>query len=252
MSKAKKVNSDVAYNFIRSRILSGEYAPGHPLLTESLAREIGVSRTPVREALGKLEVDGLVTITARHGASVTKMGIKEFGDLCHLRMALESHAAYLAALNHTAADFRELKFAIESLRETAGKLIDAKDGKEHLLELCHYDVRFHIAIMTAANNELMKKDILRLHVINRVVSSVLADSPVPVASKTEMNEDARVSLAQHEEIFEAIIRRDGDAAKRAMERHIQAVIDKSLRTMQPVDSAMVGRPLTPEELAYSA
>ncbi|MEO6005461.1 MAG: GntR family transcriptional regulator, partial [Opitutus sp.] len=58
----KSVNTDVAYNHIRKRILSGEYPPGHPLMTELLANEIKVSRTPVRDALRKLETDGLVTI----------------------------------------------------------------------------------------------------------------------------------------------------------------------------------------------
>ena len=94
----KSVNTDVAYNHIRKRILSGEYPPGHPLMTELLANEIKVSRTPVRDALRKLETDGLVTIQAHLGASVKKMQLKEFREMCDLRLALESHAAGLAAL----------------------------------------------------------------------------------------------------------------------------------------------------------
>jgi DNA-binding GntR family transcriptional regulator len=58
----KHVNSDVAYDFIRKRILNGEFSPGHALMTKELSAEIGVSRTPIRDALRQLEADGLVTI----------------------------------------------------------------------------------------------------------------------------------------------------------------------------------------------
>src|SRR5689334_17238462 len=112
----KNVNSDVAYDFIRKKILSGEYPPGHALKTEVLSSEIGVSRTPVRDALHKLEADGLVIVQARLGASVKKMTVKEFREMCDLRLALESHAAGLAAINHTEADLHEIKFALESMR----------------------------------------------------------------------------------------------------------------------------------------
>src|SRR5882762_11861272 len=107
----KSVNTDVAYDYIRKKILSGEYASGKPLMTEVLAKEIKVSRTPVRDALRKLETDGLVTIRAHLGANVKVMDLKEFREMCDLRLALESHAAGLAALNHTEADLHEIKFA---------------------------------------------------------------------------------------------------------------------------------------------
>ena len=74
----KKVNSDVAYDYIRKKILSGEFLPGYSLMTEVLSSDIGVSRTPIREALHRLKADGLVTIRAHLGASVTKMGVEEF------------------------------------------------------------------------------------------------------------------------------------------------------------------------------
>ena len=89
----KSVNTDVAYEYIRKRILSGEYAPGKSLMTEVLAKDIKVSRTPVRDALRKLETDGLVTIRAHVGASVKRMQLKEFREMCDLRLALEGHAA---------------------------------------------------------------------------------------------------------------------------------------------------------------
>ena len=156
----KSVNTDVAYNHIRKRILSGEYPPGHPLMTELLANEIKVSRTPVRDALRKLETDGLVTIQAHLGASVKKMQLKEFREMCDLRLALESHAAGLAALNRTDADLSEIQFALEAMRRLTAEIASAPEEQPLISELVHEDVRFHIAVMTAAKNELMKKEIL--------------------------------------------------------------------------------------------
>ena len=70
--------------------MGGEFAPGQSLLTEVLAKEIKVSRTPVRDALRKLEADGLVTIRAHLGASVKQLQLREFREMSDLRLALES------------------------------------------------------------------------------------------------------------------------------------------------------------------
>ncbi len=141
----KSVNTDVAYNYIRKKILCGEYPPGHALMTEMLASEIGVSRTPVRDALRKLETDGLVIIQPHLGASVKKMEVKEFAEMCDLRLALESHAAGLAASNRTEADLREIGFALEAMRRlTERKAAASKERSFAGRELVREDVHFHI------------------------------------------------------------------------------------------------------------
>src|SRR3954464_4115910 len=149
----KSVNTDVAYDYIRKRILSGEYPPGHALMTETLSSEIKVSRTPVRDALRKLETDGLVTIRAHLGASVKKMQLKEFREMCDLRLALESHAAGLAALNRTEPDLSEINFALEGMRRLTGEIAAAIDEHPLITDLVREDVRFHIAVMSAAKND---------------------------------------------------------------------------------------------------
>ena len=121
----KSVNTDVAYDYIRKRILAGEFPPGHPLLTEMLAAEIKVSRTPIRDALRKLETDGLVTIRAHHGANVKQMNLKEYREMSDLRLALESHAAGLAAKNHTDDDIAEMQYALAAMRALTKKIIAA-------------------------------------------------------------------------------------------------------------------------------
>ncbi len=247
----RSVNSDVAYEFIRKRILNGEYPPGHALMTELLAKDIKVSRTPVRDALRKLETDGLVAIRAHVGASVKKMELKEFREMCDLRLALESHAAGLAAVNHSERDLHEVEFALEAMRRLTDQHCASVTEQPWLNEIAREDVRFHIAIMSAAKNDLIKKEILRLHLLNRVVQGP-AKTPPGTMSKPESDARRRAVLVMHENIYGAIARSDATAAKREMEFHLQELIDHNLRIMARAESGVAVRELTTEELAYGA
>lgn len=245
----KKVNSDVAYDYIRKKIISGEYPPGSALMTEALSSEIKLSRTPVREALHKLKAEGLVSISPRLGASVKKMDVKEFRETCELRLALEGHAAGLAALNHNQGDLREIRFALDAMRELTAKIIAGKDESNFIDDLLREDSRFHIAIMTAANNDLMKSEILRLNMVNRLM---LGPKSIKQGaySKAESDENRRKVLVSHEEIYDAIARGDARAAREAMERHIQDIVEKTLHLISEAGRIMP-RQLSEEELAYS-
>jgi len=247
----KNVNCDLAYEHIRKKILNGDYPPGGALMTERLATEIGVSRTPVRDALRKLEADGLVSIRARLGASVKKMDVKEFREMCELRLALESHAAGLAALSHREAELHDIQFALEAMRRLAERIMEGGEEPPMLDELVREDVRFHIAIMTAAHNDVMKKEILRLHLINRVVAAPAHQSATAMRTKAERDANRRAVLAEHDEIHAAIAGRNAPAAKAAMEWHIQDLINKNLRTMVRAESGLITRELTDDELAYT-
>jgi len=246
----KSVNTDIAYDYIRKRILSGDYPPGHPLLTELLASEVKVSRTPVRDALRKLETDGLVSIRAHLGANVKKMELKEFSEMCDLRLALESHAAGLAALHHTESDLREIQFALTGMKRLTELIAAQETDRPLLAELIHEDVRFHIAVMTAAKNDLMKKEILRLHLINRVVSGTSNDKIA--VKKVDGDKRRRIVLEKHQDIYTAIADSNPVSAKREMEFHLQEMIDHTLLVRNRVESGVIARELSPEELAYSS
>ena len=245
----KKVNSDVAYDFIRGKILSGEFPPGYPLMTAALSQLTKVSRTPVREALHKLKAEGLVSIRPRLGASVKTMDIKEFREMCELRLALEGHAAGLAAVNHSISDLREIKLALEGMRKLTEKILVSTEETAYIEDLQRQDVRFHIAIMSAAKNDLMKREILRLHLVNRIVAGPKRSAGAQI-SKAESDENRRKVMAMHDEIYEAVDRGDALAAKAAMERHIQDIIDKSLNSFS-ASSRHEPRELTEDELVYS-
>jgi len=251
----KNVNSDIAYTYIRKRILNGTFRPGQALMAKELAVEIGVSRTPVRDALRQLETDGLVIIKARLGASVKKMDFKEYREACGVRLALESYAAGLAAQQRTEEELREMGQALAAMRRLSEQFIEGKDDDRATIdELIRQDVRFHIGIITAARSDLLKKEVLRLHIINRVVSG-----PGPAGvnrnlalSKTERNAHRAAIQKAHEEIYQAIERGDAAAAKGAMERHIQDIIDNNIRLMSQEESPASTRELTEDELSYTA
>jgi DNA-binding GntR family transcriptional regulator len=220
------VNTDIAYKFIRERILKGVYAAGAPLASKNLSKEIGISRTPVRDALRQLEADGLVIIRPRIGASVRSMDLQEFKDLCGIRQALEIYSAGLAAQNRSEAELEEIRSALEAMRVIVEKMVKASDDRELLGDLAREDVRFHLAILNVAKNDLMKKEIIRLSLINRVVSSHPAGKKV----KETLIDRQRVQDS-HREIFDAIAQRDANAAKEAMERHLRNNLEKVIRSM---------------------
>lgn len=250
----KSVNSDIAYTYIRKRILNGQFRPGKALMTKELSAEIGVSRTPVRDALRQLETDGLVSIRARLGATVKKMDFKEYREACGLRLALESYAAGQAAQNRTAEELRELGLIVVAMRRLSEHLV-ARKGEDRATvdELIREDVRFHVGIIGAAKSDLLKKEVLRLHIINRVVSG---PGPTPADARTvdkaSKNARRKAIQASHEEIYQAIERGDATVAKSAMERHIQDIIDNNIRLMAGEDKVLIARELTEAELSYTA
>jgi DNA-binding FadR family transcriptional regulator len=152
-------------------------------------------------------------------------------------------------MNHTESDLHEIQYALEGMRRLTENLAAATQEQVILNELIREDVRFHIAIMTAAKNDLMKKEILRLHLINRVLST---PSGVEPAAATKAIRDARRTavMAKHDEIYAAISRSDAVAAKSSMEFHLQEMIDHTLRVMTRSESGVIARELTPEELVY--
>ncbi|MFI5335359.1 MAG: GntR family transcriptional regulator [Opitutales bacterium] len=220
------VNTEVAYKFIRERILDGTYLPGSPLSSKNLSEEIGVSRTPVRDSLRQLETDGLVIIKPRMGASVKSMDLQEFKDLCGLRQAIETYAAGLAALNRTEAELEEIRNALEAMRAILAQMIKTSSEKERLGDLAREDMRFHWAIINVAKNELLKKEIMRLSVINRVVFTPSTGLPSPETLATRQR-----AFETHQQIFDAIAARDAAAAKEAMDRHLQENLDRYVRLM---------------------
>ncbi len=246
---SSNINSDLAYDYIRRRIIGGEYAPGQHLNAKALAVEIEVSVTPVRDALRQLETDGLVTIHPRQGAQVNAMDLKEFRNLCELRLILETHAAGMAAHRRSDIELQEMALALEEMRQLTQQLVAGTSPNEAklLAELARADAQFHVAIMTAAKNELIRDEILRLQLIDRVIGRATAASGGKVVTNAVEAEHLRKVQSNHEAIYQAIERRDAEAAKTAMEQGLQGIIEQTLWVMARRERERLTSELTEEE-----
>lgn len=242
------INSDVAYDYIKKRILNGEFSPGQHLNAKALAEKISVSVTPVRDALRQLETDRLVTINARQGAKVNAMDLKQFRDLCELRMILEVHVAGLAAQRRSEVELHEISVALEEMTRIINQLLSGVSGEETRLHaaLMRADTQFHVAVMTAAKNELIRDEILRLQLINRVMAGATAVSGGRVIIDAAEAEHIRAIQANHEAIFRAIERREPEAARAAMEIGLKDIIEQLVRVMSRREREHLTRELTEE------
>ena len=136
---------DVVFNTLRQAILTGELKPGERLMEIHLADRLGVSRTPIREAIRKLELEGLVTMIPRRGAEVAQITEKSMKDVLEVLRALDALCAELACDRITDEELENLRLACDAF-ETAVKTKDAK-------KIAQADVALHDIIVRATGNQ---------------------------------------------------------------------------------------------------
>ena len=136
---------DVVFNTLRKAILRGELKPGERLMEIQLANKLGVSRTPIREAIRKLELEGLVQMIPRKGAEVAQITEKNMQDVLEVRKALEELSVQLACERITPEQVEEMKMAAEDFR----KVLKSGD----VTKIAEADVKFHDIIFAATNNQ---------------------------------------------------------------------------------------------------
>lgn len=197
---------DKAYNAIRGAILSLKLKPGDPLVESDLAQQLGISKTPVRDALLELEREGFVTKIPFKGTYVTEITLKDVCEVFQLRAVLEGLAARLAAP----------LFSAEELEE-AEKIVAAAEAAlaEGDIALCsEHGRRFHRLIINKADNQRLQTIILNLddH-LQRF--RLLSD---------QINGRLNKSLKEHRNILEALRRRDPIAAEEAVRDHLTSVL----------------------------
>src|SRR5690606_2385273 len=205
---------DQAYQFIVDGIQSGRLAPGTRLREIELAELTGLSRTPVREALSRLQLEGLVTLDAARGLIVTELDYSMTSELYAMREVLEGTAARLAARH--ASDVE-----IDFLREitTRDALLSSAES------LASNNRLFHETLYRCAHNRYLVKT------LNTLQESMALLGRTTLASPGR----ADTSRIEHEAIVEALSRRDPDAAERAARAHIVAAY--RIRLEQLFDSA---------------
>ena len=136
---------DVVFNTLRKAILRGELKPGERLMEIQLANKLGVSRTPIREAIRKLELEGLVLMIPRKGAEVAQITEMNMQDVLEVRKALEELSVQLACERITPEQVEEMKMAAEDFR----KVLKSGD----VTKIAEADVKFHDIIFAATNNQ---------------------------------------------------------------------------------------------------
>lgn len=129
---------DVVFENLREAIVEGRLKPGQRLMEVQLAEQLGVSRTPVREAIRKLELEGLVVMLPRKGAYVANMSLKDLKDVLEIRASLEGLAASLAAERISDEDIKKLEFIIEEFNDSI--------NESNVEALLKKDVEFHECI----------------------------------------------------------------------------------------------------------
>ena len=136
---------DVVFNTLRRAILKGELKPGERLMEIALADKLGVSRTPIREAIRKLELEGLVVMAPRKGAKVASITERDLNDVLEVRKGMEVLAISLACKRITGEELEKL----EIIERDFQRLIESGN----LTELAEMDVKFHDTIYHATNNQ---------------------------------------------------------------------------------------------------
>ena len=136
---------DVVFNTLRRAILKGELKPGERLMEITLADKLGVSRTPIREAIRKLELEGLVVMAPRKGAKVASITERDLNDVLEVRKGMEVLAISLACKRITGEELEKL----ETIEQSFQKLIESGN----LTELAEMDVKFHDTIYQATDNQ---------------------------------------------------------------------------------------------------
>lgn len=204
--------SNKVYQYLRNGIAEGKYTTGDCLVEQKIAEELGVSRTPVREALKQLELEDLIVSQPNRGVVVKSFSNEDFFDVFTIRHLLEGQAAYWAAERITAEQLKELKEIVELM-----EFYTKKNDVSHLVQL---DNKFHEGIYNASNSRTIKHILASLHHnIHQARASSLTMPSRPANS-----------LAEHQNIFDALERHDAQAAKSFMDQHIA---NTSPRNEQP-------------------
>lgn len=193
---------DVVFNTLRQAILRGELKPGERLMEIQLANKLGVSRTPIREALRKLELEGLVNMVPRKGAEVADITEKSLRDVLEVRKALEELSVQLACEKITEEEIEELKRVAERFKDT----LDDQD----ITKIAEADVAFHDVIYTATDNQklILLLNNLREQMYRYRVEYLKKEEAYPQL------------IAEHEELIDNISKRNKEEATRIMCEHI--------------------------------
>lgn len=206
-----------AYRRLLDEIRNGALAPGARLREIELAERLGISRTPVREAIRQLEADGLVTHLPRQGATIRSLDHAEVVELYEMRAVLEGTAARLAARAASDIELAELSALNEELAQAPAGAQAREINRV-----------FHRTLIEAARNRFLIKAMSALQ------KTLLILGPTTLAEPAR----ARAAVAEHGAVLEALLAREGGRAETAMRLHVEAALSARIRGMRGRDLPM--------------
>lgn len=193
---------DVVFNTLRQAILTGELKPGERLMEIHLANKLGVSRTPIREAIRKLELEGLVTMIPRRGAEVAQITEKSMNDVLEVRRAMDALCVELACDRITLEELQELKKACDNF-EAAVKTKDVK-------QIAQADVALHDIIVQATGNQRL------IQLVNNLSEQMYRYRFEYIK---DFSQHDRL-VEEHKVIYQAIVKKDKETASNMAKVHI--------------------------------
>lgn len=220
--------TELTYRSIKRSVLLGGVGHTFRLTEEYLASHLGISKSPVREALNRLESEGFIRIEARRGAFVRQFSAREIRDLYDLRILLEDHTMATAVITP------ELLAELAASIARSAKILAEGDRLKHIEE----DLRFHSMLADATGNEEFR----------RVFENVQQKSLLCRMESYELS--ATRSPAAHKRIYQAMLRGDRQEARKAMREHILFVRDRLLANAEA--RAQSAAPAVPELAASAA
>ncbi len=207
------------FKYIKSQIINGSYGAGETLLESKLSEELGVSRTPIREAIRLLEMEGLVETTTKKGAIVLGISHQDVEDIYAIRQLVEGLAARWAAERLSPLELKELQKTYE--------LMEFYAQKNDVEEIAELDNKFHQLIYEAAGSKILY---LTLHNLHQYVQMARLKS-------LGMQNRLPHTLAEHHAILEAFEAKDAVGAEKALTEHVRKAYMNIRRQLQidPVD-----------------
>ncbi|WP_121066235.1 GntR family transcriptional regulator [Chachezhania antarctica] len=213
--ETRPLQGETAYDRLRDEIRSGRLRPGARLTETEIAERLSVSRTPVREAIRRLESEGLVDHQARAGAVVRKLDYSEIMELYEMRAVLESTAARLAARAASEVEIRDL-------RDINAQMGVSEGDPQALARL---NRQFHQSLLHASRNRFLLKSMGSVDTTMMILGPTSLESP----------DRAREAVAEHDEIIAALAARDEATAEAAMRRHMEGAQSERLRMLRRDD-----------------
>jgi len=200
---AEGLLKDHAYAELKRRIINDEYPPGSFLAERKLAADLGMSKTPVKAALERLELEGFVTVSPQQGIVVREFSVREIADLYEIRIALESHAMRILAGRLTATQIERLRANLEALKRIS--------GSDDVLAAVAIDAEFHFLFVNFVNNQEILRVMEHLRQkMHRMISRVFHLNPGRIDTSYE----------EHLAIVNALREGDSSAAVRFIENHL--------------------------------